>query len=194
MGETLHKELDENLSDDFIVDEINLEDVLVLDFFKAIKQNKPELINATEIQLKYLLIEYQSEIEKINGTNVKEHKIKVLGERYYKTLLLVKALLNDFDDVRLINAIRLIHPNFNETPTDLDVETLLKENDVLYEKIESIRAENENSKESKEEFDVYKSIVNLSVNFKFRLNPKELTLREYLTYIKIAKDSVNNSN
>jgi len=194
MGETLHKELDENLSDDFIVDEINLEDVLVLDFFKAIKQNKPELINATEIQLKYLLIEYQSEIEKINGTNVKEHKIKVLGERYYKTLLLVKALLNDFDDVRLINAIRLIHPNFNETPTDLDVETLLKENDVLYEKIESIRVENENSKESKEEFDVYKSIVNLSVNFKFRLNPKELTLREYLTYIKIAKDSVNNSN
>jgi len=194
MGETLHKELDENLSDDFIVTEINLEDVLVLDFFKAIKQNKPELINATEIQLKYLLIEYQSEIEKINGTNVKEHKIKVLSERYYKTLLLVKALLNDFDDVELINAIRLIHPNFNETPTDLDVETLLKENDVLYEKIESIRAENENSKESKDEFDVYKSIVNLSVNFKFRLNPKELTLKEYLTYIKIIKDNGNNSN
>jgi hypothetical protein len=194
MGETLHKELDENLSDDFIVDEINLEDILVLDFFKAIKQNKPELINATEIQLKYLLIEYQSEIEKINGTNVKEHKIKVLSERYYKTLLLVKALLNDFDDVRLINAIRLIHPNFNETPTDLDIETLLKENDVLYEKIESIRNEDANSKENKGEFDVYKSIANLSVNFKFRLNPKELTLKEYLTYIKIAKDSVNNSN
>lgn len=187
MGETLHKG-----TTDF--KELKLEDVLVVNFFNAIKNNDYKLLgeNATERHLSYLLIEYENELKKINGTGIYQHKIDVLSERYFKVILLVRVLLVDIENEGIIDAIRVLHPNFNKKPTEKDIENILKENDKLYKRIENykknIKKENENKK-----FDIYKSIGYLSVNFKFKLNPKELTLKEYLTYINIAKENESQS-
>jgi len=168
---------------------LEFDDILIVDFIKAVNTKNPKILNKEldDLGLELLTIEYQYELEKIYGVGIYEEKIKKLNEKYFKTLLLIEYLVDvDFNDKEIRKALFELHPNLNNKLYKKNINEILKENDKILNRIEEYKLNI--IKREEKEFDIYESIANLSISFQLKLSPKELSVTEYLTYLKISKE------
>lgn len=173
--------------------EISIDTVVVWDFYKVMETRDHSIIGATEEQWMALYDEYfvAAELRMPDWKLMKKYDnalLKFISVRELLRILEVDG--NNRESCK--QALKNWKYTYNDNVSlENNLERFWKNLSVLETKLKMI--EGELPKKNDQKLDVYKEVIQLKKHFKFDIDPKKTTCREWISLKKTYKEEIGSS-